>query len=356
MLIIGAELLVRGASSLAFISGVSPLVVGLTVVAYGTSAPEVMIGIQSALNEQTDVTLGNIIGTNIFNVLFVLGFAAMVVPLQVSPQLIRFDVPLMIMVSVLFLFLSLDGTLSRVEGGLLVSVLLGYTVWTVVKSRSVPIDDPAAPNLSTSNHPPRSKSVQIVIDLGFLVAGLGCLVIGSEWFLQGAVSISRSLGVSELVIGLTIVAAGTSMPEVVTCVMAGLRGERDLAVGNIVGSSMFNILGVLGITSLVAANGIPVSEVALRFDIPVMIAVAFLCLPIFYTGHLISRWEAGLFLAYYAIYTASVVASATNPQLNRIYATIVLGVAIPVTILAMILGVLQSSRLRSASTRSEIQE
>ena len=302
LLIAGGELLVRGASRLALALGLTPLVVGLTVVAFGTSSPELAVSVGAALSGTVDVALGNVVGSNIFNVLFILGAAALVTPLAVSRQLVIWDAPIMVGVSFLLLLLALDGQVSRLDGMLLVAGLAGYLAFAVWLSRR----DTAAGDEGAPPAGPWWRSVVLI------VIGLGLLVIGAGWLVEAAVSLARSLGLSELVIGLTIIAACTSLPEVVTSVIAAVRGQRDIAVGNVVGSGIFNILAVLGIAATVAPSGIAVAPAALAFDIPVMIAVAAACLPIFFTGHCIERWEGGLFLAFYAAYTAFLVLKATE--------------------------------------------
>ena len=177
-----------------------------------------------------------------------------------------------------------------------------------------------------------------------LGVGLALLIVGSRWFVGSAVFIAEELGVSKLVIGLTIVAAGTSLPEIATSLMAAIRGERDIAVGNVVGSNIFNIMGVLGISSLVSAEGVAVSDAAFRLDIPVMIAVALACLPVFFTGHLIARWEGALFLAYYCAYNAWIVIAATYPSFTRTFATVMLGVVVPLTVITLLTGVVRHIR------------
>jgi cation:H+ antiporter len=270
----GAELLVRGSSQLAIALGISPLVVGLTVVAYGTSAPELVVSVQSSLSGQPDVAIGNVVGSNIFNVLFILGLSAMIVPLRVSQQLIRVDVPLMVGLSVLVLATAQDGKIGRLDGLVLIGGIIAYTVLAVVSSRR----EKAAIQAEYEAEFGMKKEVEgrgkIVANLLLVAAGLALLVLGSRWFVDSAIMIARAMGVSELVIGLTIVAAGTSMPEVATSIMAAIRGERDIAVGNVIGSNIFNILGVLGISSVVSSDGIRVSAAALQMDIPVMVAVA----------------------------------------------------------------------------------
>ena len=341
---VGAEILVRSASKLAAAIGISPLVVGLTVVAFGTSAPELVVSLQSTMSGQPDVALGNVLGSNIFNVLFILGVSALIVPLRVSQQLIRFDVPLMIGLSLLLGLFALDQRIGRFDGFVLSTSLVGYTVWAIVKSRREQAGIKAEYEAEFGFEPPKNNTASFVINLMIVIAGLALLVLGSRWFVDSAVSIARQLGVSELVIGLTIVSIGTSLPEVATSIMAAIRGERDIAVGNVVGSNIFNIMCVLGITSFVASDGVAVSETALRFDIPVMIAVAIACLPVFFTGHLIARWEGGLFFGYYLAYTAFLVTAAAMPTVNRTLGAVLIAFVIPLTVITLSIGFIRHLR------------
>lgn len=340
----GAELMVRGSSRLAIAMGISPLVVGLTVVAFGTSAPELVVSIQSSLIGQPDVAIGNVVGSNIFNVLLILGLSAMIVPLRVSQQLIRIDVPLMIAISILVYVLALDGTIGRLDGLLLVSGLIGYTSFAIITSRKERAGIKAEYEAEFGDAKETQGGAKIAINLILVGAGLGLLVLGSHWFIGSAIAIARALGVSELVIGLTIVAAGTSMPEVATSIMAAIRGERDIAVGNVVGSNIFNIFAVLGLSSVVSPGGVKVSAAALQMDIPVMIAVAAACLPVFFVGHVISRWNGVMFFAYYIAYTASFIIAETIPGYHRTYALIMLGLVIPLTVITLLTGVVRSIR------------
>jgi cation:H+ antiporter len=318
LLVAGAEALVRGASRLAAALGISPLVIGLTVVAYGTSSPEMAVSAIAAAEGTTDIALGNVVGSNIFNVLFILGLSAAIAPLVVSPELVRRDVPLMIGVSVLSLLLAFDGRIGRLDGAVLLAGIVSYTIVLIRQSRR---ENPAARAEYAAGDGKGPMGLKAALaNLAFLAAGLGLLVAGSHLLVDGATAIARSLGVSELVIGLTIVAAGTSLPEVATSVLASLRGQRDIAVGNIVGSNIYNLLAVLGLSALLAPGGLPVSAAALGFDLPVMIAAALACLPIFFTGRLIARWEGLLFLGYYVAYTAYLLLAAAAhdalPQFN----------------------------------------
>ena len=340
----GAEVLVRSASALAAAARVSPLVIGLTVVAFGTSAPELVVSVQSSWSGQSDIALGNVVGSNIFNVLFILGLSALIAPLVVAQQLVRFEVPLMIALSVVVLLLGLDGAVGRAEGALLAAALAAYTLWSVVQGRreSRAVEEEYR---RVFGPPARAPSLaRVLAQVALAAVGLLLLVLGSRWFVGSAVDIARALGVGELVIGLTIVAAGTSLPEVATSVLAAFRGERDIAVGNVVGSNIFNILGVLGLSALVAPEGIAVSGAALRHDIPVMIAVAAACLPVLFSGHLIARWEGALFFGYYLAYTAHLVLAATHEVAARTFATVLLGFVVPLTVVTLAIGVVRARR------------
>ena len=333
LLTVGAELLVRGASRLAGIAGISPLVIGLTVVAYGTSSPEMAVSVESAHAGQADIALGNVVGSNIFNVLFILGVCALIVPLRVVQQLIWLDVPIMIGASCLVMIMGLDGKLSRVDGVILFAGAILYTIFAIKQGRKESTatvekeyDAEFGSKIKTSSWP-----AQVVL----IIVGLAMLVLGARWLVDGAVAIAKLLGVSELVIGLTIIAAGTSLPEVATSIIASLRSERDIAVGNVVGSNIFNILAVLGLSSAVAPDGIHVAPAALTFDIPVMIAVALACAPIFFTGHLIARWEGALFLLYYGAYTAYLILNARAHDSLAAFSAIMLEFILPLTLLTL---------------------
>lgn len=337
-LIVGAEALVRGASSIAARLGLTPLVIGLTVVAFGTSSPELAVSIKSALAGQPDIALGNVVGSNIFNVLFILGLSALIVPLVVSSQLIRLDVPLMIGLSLSVLLFSLDGILGRIDGIFLVAGLAIYLGFLIYQSRK---------NIakSSANDLQDDGSIKVsgnwFVNTLLVLGGLGLLVLGSRWFVNGAILFAQYMGIDEQVIGLTIVAAGTSLPEVVTSIIAAIRGERDIAVGNVVGSNIFNILGVLGVAGLIAPAGIEVSSAIFSFDIPVMIAVAIGCLPLFFTGGVISRWEGALLLGYYLAYTAYLILAASHHAALSSFSMVMLYFVIPITVITLSVIVLQ---------------
>jgi len=344
LLIGGAEILVRGASRLAAAIGISPLVVGLTVVAFGTSSPELMVGVQTALSGQSGLMIGNVVGSNIFNVLFILGISALITPLVVAQQLIRWDVPLMVGLSLLVLIFVQDAKLSWGECLLLALALVAYILFTVFQSRRENRAVQAEYEEAFGVADPTARTWPV--DLLLVAGGLGALALGSRWLVDGAVVFAESLGVSEMVIGLTIVAAGTSLPEVATSVIASIRGERDIAVGNVVGSNIFNILAVLGIGGLFAKNGVAISETAIAIDIPVMVAVAAICLPLFFTGSRISRWEGALLLGYYAAYTAYLILSATRNVRLSVFADAMLYVVIPATLLVVAVTVVRSLRAK----------
>lgn len=312
LLIGGAELLVRGASRVAIAAGITPLVVGLVIVAFGTSAPELAVTVGSAWAGESDVALGNVVGSNIFNILFVLGMSAVVAPLVVSQQLVRFDVPLLIAAGVLVLFLGLDGVVGRLDGLVLASGVVAYTIFLIRQSRRE--NSGIAAEYEEAFGDGRGGLGGWLPNVALVALGVVLLVVGAGWLVDAAVTTAAAFGVSELVIGLTIVSVGTSLPEVATSVVASLRGERDIAVGNAVGSSIFNLLAVLGFGSIAAPAGVNVAPGALTFDIPVMIAVSVAALPVFFTGYCIRRWEGVVFLAYYGVYLTYLVLDATEHE------------------------------------------
>lgn len=337
LLILGAELLVRGASGLAAAVGISPLVVGLTVVAFGTSAPELAVSLQAAAAGQTDLAIGNIVGSNIFNVLFILGISALIAPLIVSEQLVRLDVPLLIVVTTVLLLLALDGSIGRVDGALLFGAIVAYTVFLVRQSRRehVAHAPPTGNDDGATDVAGRGRAGGMLGLVGFVLVGLALLVLGARWLVDGAVVIATALGLSELVIGLTIIAIGTSLPEVATSIVAALRGQRDIAVGNVVGSNISNTLLILGVSGLVATDGLPVAPSIVRFDLPVSLAVAVACLPIFFTGYLIARWEGVLFLGYYVAYTLYVLLDATEHDVLPAFSWVMVAFVVPLTAITL---------------------
>jgi cation:H+ antiporter len=336
LLVVGAEALVRGASKLATIAGISPLVIGLTIVAYGTSSPEMAVSTITAMQGQADIAVGNVVGSNIFNVLFILGISALVTPLVVAQQLIRLDVPIMIGVSVLAFVFGLDGSISRVDGIILFTLAVLYTVFLIYQGRKESNPAVQAEYDQYGQNAGRSP-LQLLLNLAYIGVGLVLLVVGSRWLVDGAIMIARSFGVDELVIGLTIVAAGTSLPELATSVVASIKGERDIAVGNVVGSNIFNILAVLGLAGIVSPAGVTVSTAALRFDIPIMIAVAVACLPVFVSGNLIARWEGFIFIWYYIAYTLYLILDSAQHNSLPVVSAVLLWFALPLTIFTLLI-------------------
>ena len=342
LLVFGANTLVRGASKLAMSFGISPLVVGLTIVALGTSAPEVAVSVGAVLDGKTDIAIGNVVGSNIFNVLFILGISALIAPLVVNIQLIRQEVPIMLGASLLLLALALDGNLSFLDGGILFVLLLAYTVFLVVQSRR---ETQAAKDTFAEAIQPAVVSTwdgHWAAQLGLIAVGLVALVFGSDYLVQASVAFAKAMGVSDLIIGLTIVAAGTSMPEVATSITAAIKGERDIAVGNVVGSNTFNILGCLGVSGLVSGDlGLVMAPSLLAFDIWVMLAVALACLPIFMTGREIARWEGGVFLSYYAAYVAYLILAAQQHDALPAFSSVMLSFVLPLTIITLVVGLMR---------------
>ena len=331
LLIFGADLLVRGASRLSLSLGIAPLVVGLTVVAFGTSAPELAVSVKGALDGQTDIAMGNVVGSNIFNVLFILGVSALLAPLVVDRQLIRQEVPIMVGLSALVLWMAMDRSISFADGAVLLGALLAYVFLLYRQGKNAAAAEVSDPLLSNA---PGLLS-RLPVQLALIVVGLAMLVLGSRWLVDAATIFATMLGVSPLVIGLTIVAAGTSLPEVATSVIAALRGEREIAVGNVLGSGIFNLGAVLGISAMVSGSGLQVPSSLLAFDLPVMLAVAIACLPVLFTGHLIARWEGAVFLGYYVAYTTYLVLNAQDHDALDEFTLVMSTVVIPLTVLTL---------------------
>jgi cation:H+ antiporter len=337
VLICGADMLVRGAARLAAALGVSALVVGLTVVAFGTSAPEMAVSVASAVGGRPDLALGNVVGSNIVNVLVILGLSALIVPLVVNQQLVRLDVPLMLVISVSTAALARDGRVSPIEGGLLFAGAVAYTMLAIrlgcresaaVEAEYQELEEALAGGA------PRRGFREMAVEGMRIVFGLLLLVLGARWLVDAAATVARALGVGELTIGLTVVALGTSLPELATSVVAAWRNERDIAVGNVVGSNIFNLLAVLGLSAVVSPAGVAVSPVALRVDLPVMIVVTAVCLPVVASGRRIDRWEGGLLLAGYGLYIAYLVLAAGRHAALEDYVWWLTRVVLPVLLVA----------------------
>ena len=350
-LVAGAELLVRGASRAAAAAGIAPLVVGLTVVAFGTSAPELAVTTAATLRGDADLAMGNVVGSNISNILLILGASAAVTPLVVQRRIIRLEVPLLIAASLLTLILAMNGVLGRLDGLLLVGAGAGYTAFLVREARrngaaNGPTPGAAKAASGTTAGAKRLRRRALALDALLVLAGVALLVLGSGWLVDAAETIAVAAGVSELAIGLTVVAVGTSLPELATSVVASLRGERDIAVGNVIGSNLFNLFFILGAAAAVSPAGIAASPVALAFDLPIMIAVAAAALPIFFTGHTIGRGEGGLFLGYYVVYSAYVLMAASGHEAVDVLEDAMLFFAFPITALTLLLASVREIRRR----------
>lgn len=294
LLFIGAEGLIRGSSNLAIKMGIAPLVVGLTVVAFGTSAPELVVSLKAALMGNSSISLGNVIGSNIANIALIIGIASLIRPMDVHANVIRREIPIMIGVSALLLLFLIDGEIGFIDGLVFVSGLIIYLVISVIlalKEKNPEVDLEFEEGL-------KSK-IGIPLSIILMLVGLGLLVLGANLFVQSTVAIAKIFNVSDAIIGLTIVAIGTSLPELITSIVASYKKEADIAIGNVVGSNVFNILGILGITALI----IPISSAGISYvDLDVMLFCAVLLLPLSKTGFSVSRLEGGLLLFGYIIY------------------------------------------------------
>ncbi|MGD9603153.1 MAG: calcium/sodium antiporter [Gammaproteobacteria bacterium] len=304
VILVGAEILLRSAARIAAWLGVSPIVIGLTIVSVGTSAPELAVGLTAVAADQGPLAIGNIAGTNILNILLILGASAAVRPLPIRLQSLRLDIPAMAGAAVALILMSFDGRLTRAEGGLLVLAGLFYTLLVIRESRrqSAAAQRDFAAQFGAERVPARQRRLRLAWHAGLLVSGIALTVLGADLLVAGAGSIARDFAVPETVIGLTIVALGTSAPELATTLMATWKDERDVAIGNLIGSSTYNILAILGLTLLAAPDGIDVSREVAWIDLPLAALVAAVCLPVFRSDRCVSRVEGGVFVATYFVY------------------------------------------------------
>lgn len=302
LLIAGAELLVRGGSRLAAQLGIRPIIIGLTIVSIGTSTPELAVGIEAARQGAGALAVGNIAGTNTVNILLILGMSALLRPLALESATLRFELPVMTVAALALLLMSLDGLLTRLEGAVLVLAGGVFTAaliaWSRQESRAVRAEYRSEYGVTRA----RRRVGEVAYALLMLVGGLAIVVLGSDWLVEGAIGLARQIGVSEAFIGLTIVAIGTSSPELVTTAVGTLRGNRDLAIGNLIGSSIYNVLLILGITCVVSPAGIQVGQNLVRIDLPVMAAVTLVAVPVFVSGREVSRAEGLFFVTAYFVY------------------------------------------------------
>jgi cation:H+ antiporter len=322
LLVAGGELLVRGASGLGRAVGLSPLVIGATVVATATSAPELAVSVDATLSGSPGLAVGNAVGSNTVNILLVLGVAALVRPQTGDRALLRFDLPAALALAAALLVLGLDGGLGRWDGALLTLALAGYLAAAVVRGRRAPAEET------------RPADPRPLRDGLLLLAGVGLLVLGANWLVDSASTIASSLGLSDLVIGLTVVAVGTAMPEITTAVVAAVKGDTQLAVGNVVGSNVANIGMVLGIPALLLPGGIAVDPAAVRFDVPVMAAATVALGVVLYTGSRVSRPEGAVLLAWFVAYTAYLVLDSADHDAVGPFSAVLLWFCLPVTVVA----------------------
>lgn len=349
-LVVGGEFLVRGATGLAVAAKVSSLVIGLTVVAYGTSAPELVVSIQAAANGSPEIAMANVVGSNIFNLLFILGICGLIAPLAVSSQLLRIDVPVMIFASILVWIFALPGKIAPWQGAVLLAIIIGYTTYIVKQSRKETKKVKAEYDKALKDEKEEVAKFPIWLSLLFVALGLVVLVMGARWLVDGAVSLARRFGVSETVIGLTIVAGGTSLPELAASAVATMRGERDIAIGNLVGSNISNLLVILGIAPLMG-GGLAIAPQLLQVDIPVMVAAAFACLPLFFVGLKFNRGEGALFLLGYVTYATYLVLVATGSAALATYEKVLFTVVLPVSV-ALLLWIIWGKHTKVRSAKS----
>ncbi|ANK13022.1 calcium/sodium antiporter [Erythrobacter neustonensis] len=304
LLAIGGELLVRGSVGMATRLGISPLLAGLTIVGFGTSTPELATSIQAAMAGSPGIAVGNVIGSNIANILFILGVSALILPLSVNPASFKRDSIALGGSALLCTGAVLTGVIGPVIGIILIACLVGYLYWAYKTESAAPCPEGARHEAEAAEHPVPATTAPILL-IGMIIAGLAAAIFGAGWLVDGAVVLASAAGLSEAVIGLTVVAVGTSLPELIACVIAVLRKHEDVALGNVVGSNIYNILGILGITAMVKPITIP-EEIA-RFDVWVMLAVTALLLVQLRSGWRLSRAEGGLLVLIYAAYTAFLV-------------------------------------------------
>ena len=342
----GAELLVKGSVRIASLFGISPFLVGLTIVALGTSTPEIAVSLMAALAGNTSVSVGNVLGSNIMNILIVLGLSALVAPLIVSAQMVKREVPIMIALTLIVFLLALDGILSRIDGILLCVLLSAFIRYTIVFGKK---EQQEQKERQANKPSPDEKRFSIIGMIGLILIGLGFLTFGSNIFVKGAVELARHFGISEFVIGATVVAFGTSLPEIVTSMVAVWKNERDLVVGNVLGSNIFNLLAVLGITCIFSPNALLIEQGVLNFDFPVLLAVSFACLPIFFIGHKVGRSKGALFLFYYACYSLYILLKPGKHPALTTFEPAMLYFVIPLTCLT--LGVFSFRQWQASKTK-----
>ncbi|SSC70013.1 unnamed protein product [Ciceribacter sp. T2.26MG-112.2] len=312
LLVFGAELVVGNGSQLAGRFNISPVVIGATIVALGTSAPELAVGIDAVFSGNGNLAVGNIAGTNVVNILLILGVSATMIPLSLRTETLWLDLPMIVVASLMFLFMVSDGELTRNDGIILFLSSLAYTAAVIHSARresrlvKARFENELEAVTPLTVYDGSSKR-----DLLVLVIGIGIIVLGADLLVRGSVDLARLWQVSETFIGLTIIAIGTSSPELVTTVLSTLRNKREIAIGNLLGSSVYNILAILGLTLAVPGRTVQVSDAMIMVDVPVMTAVAFLCVPVFYSGRQVSRMEGVFFICLYLTYLSYLIVMRT---------------------------------------------
>tara|TARA_Y100001935_G_scaffold121525_1_gene100675 strand:- start:155169 stop:156263 length:1095 start_codon:yes stop_codon:yes gene_type:complete len=343
-LIFGAELFLKAVDHFGLKWGVSPLIMGLTVVAFATGAPELAISLKAAMNGSADLVLGNIIGSNIANILLILGITSLIAPINITRRVVKIDVPIVIAASAAVYMMSLDGSLGTLDGIVLIAGLIAYSFYTwyhIKKSKEEGHPEEEMFEYEETPDQLAQGAFFYIKNIGFLLIGLAMIVVGSDWMVNSAVEIATVLGLSELVIGLTIVSIGTSLPEVATSLSAARKGKADIAVANVLGSNLYNILLTLGLTLLIAPNVLDVSMQAIDLDLPFMVAVSVGCIPIFVAGFNLTRMDGAIFLLYYATYLSYLVMLALgNPFIHKIESGM-LWVVLPLTVAYMIWRIFQ---------------
>ena len=351
-LVLGAEWLVRGASALASRLGIAPIIIGLTVVAFGTSAPEMAVSIGGAISGEADVALGNVIGSNSFNILLILGLSAAVSGLSINQRLLRIDIPFLTVVSFVVYGLAWNGIIGRIEGAVLFLGVIAYTGWLIIAARKGGITESSEVQAEYADTEKEiedgADSKPVYFQVGLVLAGLVLLVFGSNLLVSAATEIATALGVSDLVIGLTVVAAGTSLPELATSVLAAIRGRRDIAVGNVVGSNLFNLLAVLGASAAVSKNGISVGDEALRLDFPVMLAATVVLIPICWKGFAIKKSEGLMLVVFYGAYVTYLIMQASQDGAPEFFRTMML-IVVPLVLMVFSLTGFQGWRRHRAA-------
>ncbi|MBO6523791.1 MAG: calcium/sodium antiporter [Balneolaceae bacterium] len=336
-LIAGAELFLKAVDHFGLKWGISPLIMGLTVVAFATGAPELAISIKAAASGSADLVLGNIIGSNVANILLILGITSLIAPINITRRIIKIDVPIVIVVSIVLMILAFDGKLTTIDGVILLGGFIAYSIYTYIHIQKSKEDETEQIFEYEKSEDELAKGSWFYIkNGGMLLIGLVMIVLGSNWMVESAVVIATVLGLSELVIGLTIVSIGTSLPEVATSLSAARKGNADIAVANVLGSNLYNVLLTLGLTLIIAPNVLDVSAKAINLDLPFMVAVSIACIPIFIAGFNLTRMDGSIFLFYYSSYLTYLVLDAVSSSIVPTIELAMLWVIVPATVLYMI--------------------